>query len=341
MNDNYFTGAVPDMPNPVYHAQPHIGSSGFKLLARSPAHYWSAYVDPNRERREPSRVMVMGTAWHTGIFEPDLFDDSYAAKPDISAASTVAKLLAEALADIDAFRAQYVAIPDGLSKTTKEGKALLAELAAAGKTGIEESKLAEVLDMTPALLGKTLLNADDLEAVTSMAAAARRHPVSQIIFGLPGGHAETSIFWVDPDTGAPCRIRPDYHVEPCAMFPNGLIIDGKSNDDSSPAGFARSAMNSEMFYQAAFYSDGFQAHYRTKEPPVFAWLAQERDAPFATAYYSAGADFVQYGRKKYRALLRTFAHCLQTGVWPGYPTTVQPLDLPGWAVKAIEGEVAA
>lgn len=341
MNDNYFTGAVPDMPNPVYHNQPHIGSSGFKLLARSPAHYWSAYVDPDRERREPTPLMLIGTAWHTGIFEPELFEGSYAAKPDIHPLTIKAKLLYQALEDIDAFQASHVAIPDGLGKTTKEGKALLAELAEQGKTGVEAAVLAEILELIPPLLGKTLLNADDLDAVTSMASAARRHPVSQIIFGLPGGHAETSIFWVDPDTGAPCRIRPDYHVEPCAMFPHGLIIDGKSNDDSSPAGFARSAMNSEMFYQAAFYSDGFQAHYKTKEPPVFAWLAQERDAPFATAYYSAGSDFVQYGRKKYRALLRTFAHCLQTGVWPGYPTTVQPLDLPGWAIKAIEGEVAA
>jgi exodeoxyribonuclease VIII len=341
MTDKYFTGAVADMPNATYHQAPHIGSGGFKLLDKSPAHYWSAYVDPARQRKDPTRLMLMGTAWHTGIFEPHLFAGEYAAKPDISAASTVAKLLDEALADFDAFTAKYIGIPDGISKTSKEGKALLADLAADGKTGIEQAKLAEVLELVPNLLGKTLLNADDLQDVRSMSEAARRHPVTGVIMGLPGGHAEMSIFWVDPDTGAPCRIRPDYHVEPCAMFPNGLIIDGKSNDDSSPEGFARSAWNSEMYFQAAFYSDGFQQHYRTKEPPVFAWLSQERDAPYATAYYSAGADFVHYGRKKYQRLLRTFAHCLQTGVWPGYPTTVQPLELPGWALKAIEGEVAA
>lgn len=341
MNDNYFTGIVADMPNETYHRQPHIGSSGFKLLAKSPAHYHAAYVDPNRERKEPSRVMVMGTAWHTGIFEPELFAGSYEAKPDISPVSTVAKLLDEALTDFDAFNAKYVATPDGVSKTSKEGKALFAELAAEGKTGIEAAKLAEVTDMVPALLGKILLNADDLEAVRSMSAAARRHPVSQVLFSLPGGMAENSIFWVDDETGAPCRIRPDYAVPPCPMFPHGLIIDGKSNDDSSPVGFARNAWNSEMFYQAAFYSDGFQKHFGTAQPPVFAWMSQERDAPYATAFYSAGSDFVDYGRKKYRRLLRTFAACLESGTWPGYPTTVQPLELPGWAVKAIEGEVAA
>ena len=290
MNDNYFAGAVADMSNATYHQQPHIGSSGFKLLARSPAHFWASYVDPHRERRPPTPLMKIGTAWHAAIFEPEKFATDYSE------------------------------IPEGLDRRTKEGKALWAELEASGKEP---------------------LTTDGWAQIVAMAAAARRHPVSQVIFGLPGGHAEMSIFWVDPDTGAPCRIRPDYHVEPCAMFPNGLIIDGKSNDDSSPAGFAKSAMNSEMFYQAAFYSDGFQQHYGTKEPPVFAWLAQEREAPFATAYYSAGADFVQYGRKKYRRLLALFAHCMHSGQWPGYPAVVQPLDLPGWAVKAIEGEVAA
>jgi len=286
--------------------------------------------------------MVMGTAWHTAIFEPHLFDASYAAKPDISAASTVAKLLDEALTGgLDAFSAKYVGIPDGITKTSKEGKALLAEIAESGRVGIEESKLAEVLDLAPPLVGRTLLSADDLDAVKAMADAARLHPVVRVIMAQPAGVAEQSVMWVDPETGAPCRIRPDYAVPPCDLFPHGLIVDGKSNDDSSPEGFARNCWNAQMYFQAAFYSDGMQRLWGTSEPPTFMWISQERDAPFATACYSAGADFVQYGRKQYRRLLRVFADCLSTGKWPGYPTTVQPLALPGWAEKQIADEVAA
>lgn len=342
MNDNYLQGLFFDMPNADYHGgHPHIGSSGFKLLERSPAHYWAANLDPDRERREPSRVMLMGTAWHTGIFEPDDFERTYAAKPDISPASTVAKLLDEALADMSAFAQKYVGIPDGISKTSKEGKALLAELAEGGKVGIEESKLAEVMELAPALDGKVLLSADDLADVRAMVKAAHAHPVTKVIMDQPGGVGEASFFWVDPETGAPCRIRPDYAVEPCKLFPNGLIIDGKSNDDSSPEGFARNCWNSQMYYQAAFYSDGMQRLWQTKEPPAFMWLSQERDRPYATAYYAASADLVAYGRKKYRSLLRVFARCLETGQWPGYPTTVQSLELPTWAAKIVQDEVAA
>lgn len=338
--ENYLQGMFADMPNETYHGHVHIGSSGFKLLARSPLHFWHASpLNPGREKREPSRIMVMGTAWHTGIFEPDLFASSYAAKPDISPASTVAKLLDDAIQDFEAWQARHVALPEGLSKTSKEGKALLAELEALGKTGVEPDKHAQVLELAPGLVGRTLLSADDLEAVRTMADAAHRHPVTQAIFALPGGMSEHSIFWIDQATGAPCRIRPDYAVPPCSMFPNGLIIDGKSNDDSSPIGFARSAWNSEMYFQAAFYADGFQQHFKTDKPPVFAWLAQERDAPFATAYYAAPPDFIEYGRRKYRRLLAVFAECLRTGQWPSYGEHVQDLALPGWAAKEIDAEV--
>ena len=338
MNDNFLTGLFTDMSNADYHGHIHIGSSGFKLLQRSPLHFWTASpMNPEREPKQPSRIMLMGTAWHTGIWEPHLFEQSYGSKPDWHPATTKAKLLDVAVADLDAFKARHVAVPDGLSKTSKEGKALLAELDAQGKVGVEEAILNEVLKAASSLQGRTLLAADDLADVRKMAQAAADHPATRIIKSFPGGLGEASIFWVDQETGAPCRIRPDWHVPPgvTEYFPDGLIIDGKSNDDSSREGFARSVWNSEMFYQAAFYSDGFQAHYGTKKPPVFAWLGQERDAPYATLYHAAPAILVEYGRRKYQPLLRLFAQCLSTGQWPGYPTDVCELELQPWAHKTV------
>jgi hypothetical protein len=290
MNDNYLQGLFPTMSNAEYHGSPGIGSSGFKLLERSPAHFYAAYIDPERERSEPTPLMKIGTAWHAAVFEPAKFDD------------------------------EYVQVPDGLDRRTKEGKALWAELEASGKEP---------------------LTADGWHQIEGMAKAAHAHPVTQVIMAQHGGMAEASFFWVDAETGAPCRIRPDYAVPPCKMFANGLIIDGKSNDDSSAEGFAKNCWNSEMYYQAAFYSDGMQQHWKTPEPPAFMWLSQERDRPYATAYYAAGADIVAYGRKQYRRLLRVYAECLRTGVWPSYPQVVQPLELPTWAAKQVSDEVAA
>lgn len=291
MNDNYLQGLFFDMSNADYHGNhPHIGSSGFKLLERSPAHFWSANIDPNRERREATPLMKIGTAWHSAVFEPEDFERL------------------------------YVKIPEGLDRRTKEGKALWAEL----------------LDS-----GCEPLTADGYDQIVAMAQAAHSHPITKIIFDQHDGVGESSFFWVDSETGAPCRVRPDYAVPPCKLFPNGLVIDGKSNDDSSPEGFARNCWNSQMYYQAAFYSDGMQQLWQTKEPPAFMWLSQERERPYATAYYAASADLVAYGRKKYRSLLRLFARCLDAGQWPGYPTVVQSLELPTWAAKIVQDEVAA
>ena len=76
-------------------------------------------------------------------------------------------------------------------------------------------------------------------------------------------------------------------------------------------------------------------------PPVFAWLVQEREAPYACAMYSAAPDLVEYGRKKMRPLLALLAQCEATNTWPGYSTEVRPLALPVWAERAVAEGVAA
>lgn len=338
MQTNYLTGLFTDMTSDEYHSHTHIGSSGFKRLEKSPLHFWHGSPLNTAKKREPkSRIMVMGTAWHTGIWEPHLFEETYAAKPDINAQKTEYKILMDVLeGGIELLGRKYVQLPEGLGKTTKAGKELIAEIEAHGLQAVEHEVYQWVADTAPSLMGRTLLSADDLQHVRDMAAAASANRVTRAIFNLPGGMREASLFWVDQRTGAPCKVRFDYAVKPCQMFPNGLIVDGKSNDDSSPEHFSRAAYTGSMYYQAAFYSDGFQQHFGTSEPPVFAWLAQEREAPHANAYYSAPPDFVEYGRRRYRPLLAVFAECLRSGQWPGYSTEVQSLQLPAWAAREID-----
>lgn len=282
-------GVQPGISNDTHHADDAIGASGLKLMARSPAHYWAAYRDPNRERREPTPAMMLGTAWHAAIFEPE------------------------------AFARDYVEIPEGLDRRTKEGKALWTEL--------EQS-------------GRQPLSAGDVQRIGAMVEAACAHPAVRVIFEQQG-RAEVSMFWTDTATGLRCKIRPDYAVQPCKLFPNGLIVDGKTTEDASASEFPRSAWNLDYHLQAAFYVDGFQRVLGTKAPPTFLWICQEKAAPFATAVYSAADDLLAYGRKLYRPLLDRLAECERTGIWPGYPTTVAPLVLPTWAEKQVQEAVAA
>lgn len=60
-----------DLTNEQYHASEPISKSGLDLIARSPAHWF------HQERAEPSRAMIIGSALHAAILEPDAFASQY------------------------------------------------------------------------------------------------------------------------------------------------------------------------------------------------------------------------------------------------------------------------
>lgn len=70
-------GYVRNMPNDVYHARPEVSKSQLDLIARSPAHF--AYSSP----REQTRAMVMGSALHTALLEPERFAQEYMLLRDV------------------------------------------------------------------------------------------------------------------------------------------------------------------------------------------------------------------------------------------------------------------
>lgn len=69
---------VTGMPNDDYHAYPAISKSGLDLIDRSPAHY------AHQEPREATRAMVIGTAIHAAIFEPERFQSDYLLLRDVT-----------------------------------------------------------------------------------------------------------------------------------------------------------------------------------------------------------------------------------------------------------------
>lgn len=62
---------INNMPSEVYHEHDSISNSGLKLVSRSPAHF---KFEP---KREATRNMVIGSAVHMAVFEPELFELTY------------------------------------------------------------------------------------------------------------------------------------------------------------------------------------------------------------------------------------------------------------------------
>ena len=282
---------ISGMSNEDYHAHAGISASGLKLMGKSPLHYWGAYLDPNREPREETPALKLGTAIHTAVLEPMRFADEYVVVPDSAPRRpTSVQLNAKKPSD------DTVAAISWWEKFDADTK------------------------------GKTVISRDDLATCTAISERLRQHPAAQVLFR--DGVAEQSMFWEDPDTGVLCKCRPDWLIHSVA------IVDVKSTQDASPAGFARSVANFEYHVQAAWYLDGVKICTNDRSPSAFIFAAFEKEAPHAVAFYNADPEMIELGRREYRRRLQVYANCLQSNVWPGYPAAITNLSLPAWLLKA-------
>ena len=269
------------MTNNEYHAHPALSASGLKLLNKTPAHYYAQYLAPDRVKPEPTKAMKLGTMIHTACLEPHLFDD------------------------------QYAVMPDGITRQSKEGKQLHADIIASGKEPISNDELKLALDTSAAFLA---------------------HPLIMQLRKIPH-KIENSIFCTI--NGIPVKMRPDFMIEPCEQYPNGLIIDLKTTEDASPQGFAKSVCNYEMHIQAAFYKRLFTLHYKTGIEPDFLWFAQEKSAPFLNAVYRCHDALTEYGHAEVDRLLDVYRVSQLTGEWFGYNLGIADIELPAYALNKI------
>jgi exodeoxyribonuclease VIII len=275
------TTQTPD-ENEVYHADTRrIGKSGLDLIAKSPAHYWAKYLDPNREREEPTKAMLIGSAVHSAVLEPD------------------------------DFARKYMILPE-LNLRTNAGKEKLEELSNHARA----NKL-------------SIISKDDYELCKLMKETVWKHPAASVL--LSDGIAEQRIDWTKEilsEDGefieVACKSKPDWQSH------NGFIVDLKTTEDASPAGFAKSVWNYRYHVQAPFYADAYEHKYG--EPPRgFIFIAVEKSPPYAVALYFAPPSMMDKGRSTYERDLRTYVKCLENGEWPAYGTEVMELQLPPWA----------
>ena len=69
--------ALKKMSNAEYHALDYVSKSHLDEVNKSPFHYWDKYINPNRVIQEPTKQMILGSAFHTLVLEPELFDKEY------------------------------------------------------------------------------------------------------------------------------------------------------------------------------------------------------------------------------------------------------------------------
>ena len=71
----------PGLSNEAYHALKAVSPSQIKVLGRSALHYFDQFLAEDREKREQTDAMRRGTALHTAVLEPELWDSTIAVPP--------------------------------------------------------------------------------------------------------------------------------------------------------------------------------------------------------------------------------------------------------------------
>ena len=119
--------------------------------------------------------------------------------------------------------------------------------------------------------------------------------------------------------GAKCKVRPDLYTS------DGTIIDLKSTQDASEAGFRKSVRNFSYAFQACWYLEAMRALGLPAKQFVF--IAVEKTGNFQTASYTLTASEIDRQKPRMQKACTIWATCMETGVWPGYPEEVVTLDL--------------
>jgi exodeoxyribonuclease VIII len=214
--------------------------------------------------------------------------------------------------ELDQWDAQYVVAPEGIDRRTKAGKA-------------------EWEVVTTAASGRTMLSRADAELVMRMGHSVYSHPAAAMLLKQLPGKAETTWMWNDATTGLQCKCRPDWLTDD-----GSLIIDLKTTEDASPAGFRKSIAAYRYHVQAAHYLTGVE-RATGRRPEQFIFICVEKKAPFCTAVYAADAQMVEIGSEIAARDLDVLATCKQAGAWPGYSDQIESISLPPWMLPRPDG----
>lgn len=76
-------GIYKDLSSDNYHNdKSSISRSSLLDFSRSPYFYWANHINPDRPPKESTDAMEFGSAFHTMILEPELFNENYVVKPE-------------------------------------------------------------------------------------------------------------------------------------------------------------------------------------------------------------------------------------------------------------------
>ena len=189
-----------------------------------------------------------------------------------------------AILEPERFEQEYIVAPK-IDRRTKAGK----------------EEWARLMDS-----GKSVLSAEDAETIRAMKNAVMEN---ELAASLIEGEHEVPVLWTDLKTGEVCKCKPD-------VIGKDLIVDYKTTNSCEDGHFERSARDYGYQLQAAMYREGLlQTRYKEYG---FAFIAQEKKAPYAVRVYMCDPGWIDDGAVIYRELIGLYHECKVNNHWPSY-----------------------
>lgn len=291
-------GVYYDLPNSEYHGGAGINKGLLDVVARSPMHAKALLDTANDNDREPTPAMVLGTALHTLVLEPEKFADEYVceltqadAPGAIADRETLVAMVEELNADrlaklptggtkaeqIERILAAYEEVQEPLRYDDIEGcsgKELKAELERLNASRHGKLPTRGTMDELAAILAAEGLpvtlwcDVRDKWAEENAGYTVLSVDVfNQLLAMRDAVHAHPAagaLLAAEGVAEASIYWNDPETGELCRCRPDfwrqdGIFVDLKSTLDASPEGFARSLADYRYHVQAPWYLTGGQA----------------------------------------------------------------------------------
>lgn len=233
-------------------------------------------------KKRPTPAMVLGSLFHTLVLQPHLLNEEYVLE----------------------FQEQLMS-----EFKTEDGKT--------DKPAWENYKFSRD-NFVNTIGDKTIISVDMLAQANAMKQSLMSNNTACAL--LKNSIIESSAFWVDEDTGIPCRCRPDI------AWPSNILCDLKTTDDASYNEFRRTIVTWNYDVQASHYLKGYSkasgVEYKT-----FVFIVMEKKAPYGVAIYAVNDAVVEAGGQLRNKVLRNYSAWLNSKSESIYPDEIQSIDM--------------
>lgn len=273
------SGVYPTLSNEDYHSDPAVSRSGLILFDESPYKYWAHYLNPQRPPRESTDAMDFGTAFHTLILEPDLFDREYNIEPEVQKLPKVGLLR-------DLGRPEYER-----QKAERE------------KTQFENDLIMQNFDRT-----KRVLSQKEWRLLREMLESLLAHKDAPEL--IEGAVYEQSYFWQD-ESGLMLKARPD-------ILHANMIVDLKTIKSAHTRHYQAEMAKKGYHIQGAMCREGVYVNEGIDIPNVIN-ICIEKEYPYEIGIKIISEGALDAGKQKYKEICVDLMHAITHNTFESYP----------------------